>query len=150
MSRIPGLSMSLEARRSGTGEEITRPGTAFERFVSPAPVSIDKPDAEFKRFLVDIDAVPSAPHKDLTIPGSHGKKVRLTDDEYSLLTDAASKATDRLQRVYDSSSFRRMDPEEQRSYIQRLYQSYEGQARKRLLQQRSVRDRARQVLRPTA
>lgn len=132
MSRIPGASLALPAVKGGTGEDAERPGGAFARFLSPVLVSKDKPDSDVKRFLVEIDAAPTTPGRDLSIPNTHGRKVRLDDDEYAVLTEARHQATEKLADVVRNPSFLRMDIESQRAYVRRIYDRYETNARKRL------------------
>lgn len=144
---IPGLSTTLPARRSGTGEVIDRPGNAASRFLSPLQITQKKPGTELEKLLVDIDAVPSAPQREVTIPGSHGRKVRLTDEEYATLQDSDRRASDRLRRLIQRSDFRRLEPEEQRAIIERFYNRERTTARKRLWQSRELRRRASTVMR---
>lgn len=151
-SRIPGLSQTLPERRGGTGEDIIRPGgdTAFgalSRFALPAQPTAEREGKDLERLLVDIDAAPSAPSRDFTIPGSKGKKLRLTDAEYAVLQDADQKATERLRRVVRSTTFRRMDPEKQKAYIERFYRDAGATARQRLYGRPDFMRRAKAALR---
>jgi len=93
-SRVPGLSMTLSARLSGTGATVQRPGTAATRFLLPSQPSREKPGAALEQTLVRLGIVPSEPPRELTIKG---RKVRLEDDERQLLA-AARQATMRYLR----------------------------------------------------
>jgi len=146
-SRIPGLSQTLPKRRSGTGEPVEREGNALSRFASPLQISSLEPGADFQQLLVDIDAVPSAPQKDLVIPGSKGKKVRLTEDELDKVTAADAKATEYLRRVVKSPTFRHMDPEDQKAAVHRIYNQYRTEARQKLYRTPAFAQRARATLR---
>jgi hypothetical protein len=146
-SRIPGLTSLVPKRRSGTGEPVEREGNALSRFASPLQVSTLEPGADFQKLLVDIDAVPSAPQRDLVIPGSKGKKVRLTEDELDTITASDGRATEYLRRVVKSPTFRRMDPEDQKAAVQRIYNQYRTEARNRLYRTPAFASRARTTLR---
>lgn len=144
---IPGLSRILPERRSGTGEVIQRPGNAVSRFLAPAQITRTKPGTDLEKLLVDIDAVPSAPQRELTIPNSNGRKIRLTDEEYDTLQDSQKKATDRLRGLVRRPDFRRLDAEEQKAIIERFYNQERTRDRKKLWQNRQLRQRASKVLR---
>lgn len=147
VSRIPVASESLPARRTATGEEVRRPGSAIERFLSPAARSETIPGTDLEKFLVDIDAVPSQPSRDFTIPGSKGKTLRLNDQEYSVLQEANRQASDEIRRRYLSNgTFKRMDPEAQKRLIEQVFTRARGVARDRLRARRDFRVRMREAL----
>lgn len=145
-SRIPGLTSLVPKRRSGTGEPVEREGNALSRFASPLQVSSREPGAEFQQLLVDIDAVPNAQQKDLVIPGSKGKKVRLTEDELDAINVSDAKATAYLRRVVKSPTFRQMDPEDQKAAVQRIYNQFRTEARQKLYRTPAFARRARATL----
>jgi hypothetical protein len=126
------------------GEPVERAGNAATRFLLPVQPSREKPEKKLEALLADLDYSPGQPALDFTIPGSHGKKIRLNDQEYAKLQDANRRAADFIRRNYLSSpSFTRLDPEDQRSKIERVYQQARAEARQNLLGMGSFRARMR-------
>lgn len=148
-SRIPGLSTTLPARRSGTGEAIERPGNAVSRLLSPVQVSTEKPGRDLERLMVELgdEAVRSPPGRDVTI---RGRKVRLAEDEYAFIQDADLATTEALRRTIRNPAFSRMDEERQRRYIRSQYEKGRDRARDRLLSRPAFRARVREALRGKA
>lgn len=128
VSRIPVASTLLPERRSGTGEPIERQGDPVSRFLAPAPPSAEKEGGDFNRFLVDIDAVPSAPGRDLALKG---KRVRLSEEEYKAIQDADAKVTAELRKRLPA--LKRADPEKARNVIRSAYDQARSSARKKVL-----------------
>lgn len=135
-SRIPGVSTMLPERRSGTGEPIERPGNAVSRFLAPAPPSTEKEGGEFSRYLVEVDAVPSAPGRDIV---ARGKRVRLSEEEYSAIQDADAKTTARLRAALPR--LRKMEGEKARNVIRSAYDQARATARRRVLSRPDFRKR---------
>ena len=133
-SRIPGASKLLPPRRTGLGEPIVREGTAAERFAAPwYRTGAKGAEADLERLLVDIGYTPGRPSRDVTIPGTRGQKVRLSDKEYAFMERAREQAADRARRWVRSPGFRRLGPEEQRDRIERLFSRASSDARRRLM-----------------
>jgi PHD/YefM family antitoxin component YafN of YafNO toxin-antitoxin module len=143
-SRIPFASKNLAARRSGTGEPIARQGNAATRFASPVQPSTENEGAPFQELLVDLDAVPGAPRKEITLKTRRGKKavVRLTDAEYAALQAEDEETTKRLRRATRAAGFMGMDEESQRNYVRGEYEKGRTRARARLLASSALRTRA--------
>lgn len=142
-SRIPGLSSTLPARRGGTGEPIERRGNALTRFAFPVQPSKEEEGLPFAQALIDLDAVPSAPRKEIKM---RGRPVRLTDEEYSALQDADEKTTQKLRKVAESPAFKRLNDEQKRGVIRNAYERGRSDARNRVLRSASFRQRASAVL----
>jgi hypothetical protein len=141
-SRLPGVSTLLPERKTATGETAERPGNAFTRFALPAQITSEKSDKALERLLVDVDAVPGQPSRDFTVPGGKGKKVRLTDTEYRVLQEGNRKASEIIRRSYlRNARFLRLEAEEQKKLIERLYQQERQRARDRLVSNRTFRQR---------
>lgn len=140
VSRIPGASMLLPERRSGTGEPIERQGSALSRFLAPAPPSTEKEGGDFQKLLVDIDAVPSAPGRDIAVSG---KRVRLTEAEYKAIQDADAKVTAELRRRLPA--LRKADPEKARNVIRSAYDQARSKVRKKVMASPEFRARFREV-----
>lgn len=138
-SRIPGASLALEAKKGAAGEDVQRPGNAVTRLLSPIQPSIEKDDADVRKALVDLDAVPPVPNREITVKGS---KIRLNEEEYATLTKAANQAYSRTKAILRNPQFAKMGDEEQRNYIKDIFNRYERDARKRLYAIPSFRMRA--------
>jgi hypothetical protein len=145
-ARIPGVSTMLPAKMSGIGEEITRPGNAITRFLLPVQPSATTPEADIVNKLVDLGVVPGAPERTLSIPGSHGRKVELTDTEVGVMARANATATEEVKRLVETSRFRAMDAEDQKAEVEKVFSRHRQEARKKLYSTSSFARRARQVL----
>ena len=122
LGRIPFASMLLEPRRSGTGEVEERPGTGIERFLSPAPRTVEKGrEADLEREFLAADYTPSRPGRAITNPYRKGSKVDLTDEEYTLFREQDERATERLRRIVRAPNWRRLSPEKKKEQMERLY-----------------------------
>ncbi len=142
VSRIPGATMTLPPRKSATGDEITRPGTAAERLASPFARSSEK-DAPLERELLAVGYAPSAPERLLTVPHTQGKlKVELTQDEYRLMQDYDAKASERIRRAIKSPGYRALDPEERKRFVERVYRDAGSAARRDVMRRTGFRTRA--------
>lgn len=132
-ARIPGLSTFLEPRRSAGGEPVMRESSAVERFVSPLPRSTQKgPEADLEREFLDADFIPSRPSKSVTVPGSGGRKVVLSDEEYAVYVEADRQTTERLRKVVKDPLFKRMDPLRKKTYLRGAYQKANDRASHRV------------------
>jgi hypothetical protein len=143
-SRIPGLSQALPERRSGTGEVVERRGSALSRFLSPVQPSLEEEDLPFARLLVDLEAVPAPPRKDIKV---RGKDVRLTDEEFAAVQAADQKTTKALHRLTLSPGFRRLDEESKRQIIRNNYERGRAAVRNQVLRTTAFRRRAQEVVR---
>lgn len=142
---IPGASMLLPARTAGTGEEVERPATAAERFLSPFPRSTEKEGAGLERELLALDYSPAPPSKTLHIPGSNAR-IELTDRELKLFNDADKATTERLRSAVTSAGWKSLNGEERRTYVEKAYSDGRKSARLRLYAVPSVKTRAREAL----
>lgn len=126
-ARIPFLSKRLKPQREATGLPAERPDTGVAGRVynalSPFPVSSEQGGAvhDLERVFADVGYVPSTPPRSIAIPGSGGRKLQLTDDEYERLQNADEATSQRVSRVVNSPGFRKLDPLEQKDYLQRQY-----------------------------
>ena len=119
-----------------------RPGSALSRFASPVQASTEKQGSDLERLLVDLDMSRSAPSREVTIPYSKGKKIRLNDEEYEILSEADQKATALLRRTVKNGEFRRMDQDDQKEYVEKVFARARSQAKDRLWSRRELRRRA--------
>jgi hypothetical protein len=146
-SRIPGLSETLPARKTGSGEDSRRPGSALSRFASPIQSSEEKSESALESLMIDLGVSQSAPSREITIPHSNGKKIRLADDEYQTLIDADKRATEELRKRTRSAAFRRLDTDDQAKYIKGFYEKAGNVAKKRMWADRGLRRRATEQVR---
>lgn len=144
-ARIPGLSMTLPERRSATGAPVERPGNALTRLVSPIQPTSERPDRTLERALVEADFTPSQPAREIANPARRGEKIRLTDSEYRILQDANKMAADELRRYIGNGRFRAMSPEQQKKFMESVYDRARSRARERLFANRGFRQRAREA-----
>jgi hypothetical protein len=133
MSRTPFLSQKLKPAASGTGENITRPGYWFERFASPAIHGETKDDSRLEQALIDADYVPSPPQRQITVPGTGGKSVLLTDEEYQKYVEADRKMTERLRKLIADRKFQRLSPEGKKQFLESRYRLASADARRVVL-----------------
>jgi diguanylate cyclase (GGDEF)-like protein len=151
LAKIPFASMTLPEKRGATGTPVERPDTGIVgrayNALSPFAYSEEQkgPIHDLQRVFVDIDYVPSTPPRRVAIPGSHGKKVELTDEEYRTLQDADEKVSERLANVVQNPQFKRMDPLEQKAYLRRQYDRAGTQAQRQLYALPAFRARVQQA-----
>jgi hypothetical protein len=147
-ARIPGLSQSLLAKRSSTGEPIERAGNAATRLLSPVQPSKEKGGKELEQGLVDIGYVPSQPSREATIKG---RKVRFSDEEYAQLQESYKKAAKYVKEHYlGKGGFERLPDtkaeggSKSKEYlIARIYDKARDQARERIYASAAFRQRFR-------
>lgn len=148
VARIPGASMLLDERRSATGEPMRREGTAAERILSPLNRTKEKgPEADLEREFLDADYVPSRPSRTITVPGSHGRKVELSDEEYRVFVEADREVTEQLRQIVRSPTFKAMDPLRKKSVLRGRYQKAQERAARRVAALPSYRAKVAQVRR---
>jgi hypothetical protein len=135
-SRIPGLTQKLPERRSGTGEPIKRQGQgavgAALRFASPVVPSTEAPGRKLEEVLISLDEVPSAPRKEMTL---YGRKMKLTDSEYSVVQDYDQRASNYLREYIARSSWDSLSEEDQRKIVRSMYSRAGDMARAALLRE---------------
>lgn len=141
LARIPGASQSLPARRSATGDPIQREGNAVSRFLSPVQASTRRPEMRLEELMVEAGEVPGQPSRTFTVPGTGGKKLRLTDSEYAVLQEANEKASTNLRSRL--GALERMDPEARAKVIKSAFEREREYARTRLMRNSGFRSRAR-------
>jgi hypothetical protein len=141
-SRLPFVSSTLPAMRSGTGEVVERPGNPLVRFASPVNPTQEKEGLQFAQKLVDIEAVPTAPRKTVKV---NGQDVQLTSEEYAIIQKADEETTKNLKRMERSLS--RLPEDQQKRYIDQAYNKGRSQARSKLLASPLFRRRATAAMR---
>lgn len=142
---IPGLSQQLPERQQGTGEPLERAGTMAERFLSPFPRSAVKPGTELEEELLALDYAPSAPGSTLLIPGSRAR-VTLDPKEIRFLSEADQRTTAMLRQAIKSATWRQMNGEQRREYVEQAYNRGRAAARRALYGLPSFQRRAKAAL----
>jgi hypothetical protein len=135
-SRLPGISTFLPARKTMTGANVERSGSARERFASPSIPSSQRDDRSVEKLIAQIggDALPSTPRKELTATGG---SVKLSDQEYARLTKGAQAATKHIEQVMKAPRFGSLpDPDadakggqSKEKIIRRIYEQARQQSR---------------------
>lgn len=144
VSRIPGASTLLPARRSGTGQTIERPGNPVTRLLSPVQVTGEKENLPFQEMLVNTEAVPTAPRKEIRI---QGKDVALTNEEFKALQDADQATTKQLEKLFRAPSFKALPTERRKQLIDSRYNQGRSAARSRITASPAFRKRLSAELR---
>lgn len=143
LSRIPWGSTYLPSRRTATGEDIVRPGSALGRLAGPVQISSEKPGTELEKLMVDVGYVPGQPGREMTL---NGRKLRLTDSEYAQLQEANKKAAQYIrQRIMKSSTFRRLDDLGKARELRRVFDRFRDDARGRIQRSPAFQRRRRAV-----
>lgn len=145
VARLPGLSKSLEARKTPTGEERERAGGAAARFLNPFPISEEKqtPQADVQREFDRLGYTPEQPRRVRMLSG--GKKIQLDDREYEILQGVYSVAAAKAARVIKSANYKRLDPDQQEKALKRVYSDAADIGRSRLYQDQKFRRRSARI-----
>lgn len=122
MSRIPGVSRTLPARVTGTGEPIKREEHPVSRMLSPVRYRREKgKEAAFERLMLDVGYIPSRPPKSITVPGTGGRKTELRQKEKDVYARHMRQATKVARRLAADSKFMKLDPLLQEKELKKLY-----------------------------
>jgi hypothetical protein len=134
ISRVPILSERLPARLTGTGETKERGETAVSRFVSPVRYSDEAgPERNLERMFLEVGYSPSQPPKDITLPGTLGRKVVLTRAERELYAAFARRATDFARTLAKNGDWGRIDAYGKEAVLERIYRHAHDAGRRAML-----------------
>lgn len=158
LSRIPGASMTLDARKGATGEDIERPGYGPTRFLLPVQPSTTKGGTELEATLASIGYSPSSPKRDVTLPArgtTPSVSVRLSDEEYGFLQKAHQKASDYIRKnLIGKPEFKRLPGtieeggrNSKEAQIRRIYDRFHDNARAQLKSYPSFRSKVQKAQR---
>ncbi len=130
MSRIPGVSRTLPARVTGTGEPIEREEAAVSRLLSPIRYRREKPgkEGDLERMMLDVGYIPSRPPKSVTVPGTGGKKIELSQKEKDVYARHMREATKVARKLASDRRFRRLDPLLQEKELKKLWRTARDRA----------------------
>lgn len=134
MSRVPVLSEKLPARLTGTGEERVRGETAISRFVSPVRYSDEAgPEKNLERLFLETGYSPSQPPRDITLPGTMGRKVVLNRIEREIYGAYSRRATAFARTLAQNGDWSRLDVYGREEILKRIYRFAHDSARRDML-----------------
>lgn len=110
-AKIPGLSQMLPAQRTPLGEERVRPGSWFERLVSPLVRSEEKqgPVADVAR---ELDRIGYAPQAVPAYGTFSGQRVYFTRDEQEGIAKAERRGVEALDQIIKAPGFQALPDKE--------------------------------------
>jgi hypothetical protein len=122
LSRVPILSTTLPARRRGTGEVMQREEHPLSRWLSPFRYGTEKgPEANLERIFLDVGYIPSRAPRTVTIPGTGGRKAKLTQQERDLYGQFKTRATRFARSMAQNPSFMALEPWQKEELLKRVY-----------------------------
>ena len=143
MAGIPGLSQMVPPKMSDTGEPIKRPGVAVTRFASPVQPSWENEDTPVLNHMEDVGFAPGVPAKSMKVQGVN---VEMTEKEFEQVAGANRKAIEYIRKNYtDNKRFRGLPPEQQKIYIQRMFNQFRDEAKAKVQSTSAFQQRVRQA-----
>ena len=134
MSRVPVLSEKLPARITGTGEPRERGETSVSRFISPVRYSEEAgPEKNLERLFLETGYSPSQPPRDITLPGTMGRKVTLTRGEREIYGAYAKRATNFARTLAQNGDWSRLDVYGREEILKRVFRMAHDTARRDML-----------------
>ena len=145
LSRVPWFSQTVPARLTGTGELRTRGEDPFSRFMSPFRYAREAgPERNLERMFLETGYSPSAPPKHMTMPGTMGRKVLLTQQERELYAAYARRATGFARTLTANGDWNRLDVYMKAEFLRRVYRFAHDAGRKAMYRSVLARVRAGQ------
>jgi len=142
LSRVPWFSAQVPARLTGTGEKATRGETALSRFISPFRYAKEAgPEKNLERMFLETGYSPSAPPRSMTIPGTMGRKVMLTNEERAAYATYAQRATAFARQLTANGDWDKLDVYAKAEFLRRIYRFAHDLGRKAVY--RSIMGRVR-------
>ena len=133
LARVPWLSKTLPAKVTGTGEPIDRGEDPLSRFASPFRYAVEAgPERNLERLFLETGYIPSAPPRHMTLPGTRGKKIQLTDEERQVYASYAKRATAFARNLAANGDWSRLDVYAKEELIKRIYRFAHDAARRDL------------------
>jgi len=131
LSRVPWFSQSVAPRLSGTGELIDRGEDPLSRFISPFRYAKEAgPEKNLERMFLETGYSPSAPPRYMTLPGTMGRKVMLTQEERELYALFARRATQFARALTSNGDWERIDVYAKAEVLRRIYRFAHDAGRK--------------------
>jgi hypothetical protein len=134
ISRVPILSQELPARLTGTGEERVRGEAAVSRFISPVRYSDEAgPERNLERLFLEAGYSPSQPPRDITLPGTMGRKVALNRAEREVYGAYSRRATVFARGLAQHGDWTGLDVYAKEEILKRIYRFAHDSARRDML-----------------
>ena len=131
LSRVPWFSQTVNPRLSGTGELIDRGEDPISRFISPFRYAKEAgPEKNLERMFLETGYSPSAPPRHMTLPGTMGRKVMLTQDEREVYALYARRATAFARALTSNGDWSRIDVYAKAEVLRRIYRFAHDAGRK--------------------
>jgi hypothetical protein len=134
MARVPILSETLPPRLTGTGEIAERPENALTRFVSPVRYSEEAgPEKNLERLFLETGYSPSQPPRDITLPGTMGRKVALTRAEREIYGAYSRRASAFARSLATNRDWKGLDVYAKEELLKRIFRHAHDVARRDML-----------------
>lgn len=122
LARVPWFSERVPARLTGTGEPITRGEGAFSRFASPFRYSEEAgPEKNLERLFLETGYNPSAPPRNMRLPGTFGRRVDLTHPERETYAAYTQRATEFARGLAKDGDWSALDVYAKQEVLRRIY-----------------------------
>jgi hypothetical protein len=130
ISRVPVYSMTLPARLSGTGEELSREEDPVSRFISPFRYRDEAgPERNLERLFLETGYIPSAPPKSLRLPGTRREYV-LSQEERDLYGAYGKRATAFARTLARDRDWSGLDVFQKEELLRRIYRFAQDTSRR--------------------
>jgi len=134
ISRVPVLSANLPPRLTGTGETVQRGETAISRALSPVRYSEEAgPEKNLERLFLGTGYSPSQPPRDITLPGTLGRKVTLTRQEREVYAAYSKRATDFARTLARNGDWTGLDVYAKEEVLKRIFRFAHDAGQKQML-----------------
>jgi hypothetical protein len=134
ISRVPVLSANLPPRLTGTGETVQRGETAISRALSPVRYSEEAgPEKNLERLFLETGYSPSQPPRDITLPGTLGRKVTLTRQEREVYAAYSKRATDFARTLARNGDWTGLDVYAKEEVLKRIFRFAHDAGQKQML-----------------
>ena len=131
LARVPWFSRQLPARLTGTGELATRGEDPISRFISPFRYAREAgPERNLERMFLETGYSPAEPPRTMTLPGTFGRKVALTQEEREVYAAYARRATAFARGLTANSDWSRLDVYMKAELLRRIYRFAHDAGRK--------------------
>lgn len=131
ISKIPYLSKTLPAKRTVFGEEITRPGTAIERAISPvipSPVAVDTVRSELDEIGYEMG-----------FPGKTAGGFEMDKETYYIYQSVAGKVTyQALFNLIQTPQYQNMSPRAREQAVDKIVRKVREQVKMQVAQEQII------------
>jgi hypothetical protein len=122
MARVPWFSQQLPAKLTGLGEPIDRGEDPFSRFASPFRYAEEAgPERNLERLFLETGYSPQAPPRYMSLPGTMGRRVALTQEERAMYAAYAARATAFARTLTANDDWSELDVYAKTEFLKRIY-----------------------------